>query len=132
MGIFDIEKDIKQIKETGKEIKETGKKIKEKAPLVISVGKSTFVIIKWLIVTGVIFSIIFGILVGILVYIEDLQHRKKLERQSDCSDSCNYSLKSCNEILGKHSFEKYGFSDWWDEKCPNTPEEKECFNNCLK
>ena len=138
MSIFGIKKDINQIKETGEQIKETGKKIKEKAPLVISVGKSFFVITKWLIVAGIIFFIIFGIYVYIKDYIKDLQHKKGLEEQRvltelkvSCSELCNYSLTSCNERW-RDSFEKYGYTFYWDEECPNTSEETECFNNCLK
>lgn len=141
MSIFNIKKDVAQIKETWKQIKETGKKIKEKAPLVISAGKTFFVIVKWLIVVGIIFFIIFGI----YVYIKDLQHRKKLEEQRvlleeqrvltelklDCSELCNYSLLSCNERW-RSSFEKHGYTLWWDEKCPNIQEEIKCFNDCLK
>lgn len=100
MGIFNIKKDINQLKRTREEIKRAGKKIEEKSPLFGSIMKSIFVIIKWLLIIGIIVGIILTIVAIVHHYAVELPYeayqkeeaRKeeaRKEKYQDCLDECD-------------------------------------------
>jgi len=87
-NLFNIRKDINQIKDSGKIIK-------EKAPLFVSIAKLFFIAIKWIIFLFVIFAII----MLIIDYKEEQERKARLEdRREFCKEKCkNEPLleKSC-------------------------------------
>jgi len=116
MSIFNIKKDISQVKETGKEIE-------KKSPLLASTTKSIFVIIKWL---AILFFIIF-IIFRLNLFLEE---RAKIERQKKyqhCLSECDtkYGIKA---ITGKN----LDFKSRLEEIKKMAPKEEACIMECEK
>ena len=78
MNIFDIEKDINQLKGAGKDIKKIVNKIEKENPTITSVTKSIFIIIKWFIfLLIIIFFVFFQYINVIKTSINDYKKEKE-------------------------------------------------------
>ena len=110
MNIFNIKKDFGHFKQTGKDIKGVGKKMGQKHPVIASICRSIFIIIKWLIILWIILS-----LIAIAYYFfitkpqqkiieeerkeriqrEEEERRALIQREADCKTQCDYPLRIC-------------------------------------
>ncbi len=112
MGVFNIKKDINQIKETGRQIE-------AKAPLFSSATKSIFVILKWLI----ILLIIIGVPVLIWNYKQEQERKERESLVKLCEEIC-LSETSCRPLFIGLAFKKY-------DCIPLTEKQKDCYFDCL-